>query len=196
MPVGAPQRHFASAPGLIGRWLQYLRLLSDSASMEGVNGIDRDIGNVAVVAERRGGRHVRATPEREGHGSCRAEGPVPRVGVASLTSEHTAEPVRRSVEVVHGQYRVRAGELHGRSLHELSTEATDRTESAGRPEPVPAGRSSCVSESASWLLQCRRTPRLVPNRHKDAAARSLKKAETRWLLVRSRVALTLLRLRR
>jgi hypothetical protein len=47
---------------------------------------------------------------------------------------------------------------------ELSTEAVDRTECAGRAVPVYVEASSCVSGSVSWLLQGRGPEPMQPHR--------------------------------
>ncbi|MBV9323269.1 MAG: hypothetical protein JO352_05725 [Chloroflexi bacterium] len=71
-----------------------------------------EVGDVAVVAKFTGRHDIGASTEHERYGSSAAEGPVAGIGVTSFASKHTREPAGGSFEIVHGENRVRAENLH------------------------------------------------------------------------------------
>src|SRR6266851_1602694 len=112
MSVGRAQCHLASAPGLVRRWLENVCGLRNGANVELVDPLYIEVRDVTVIPKFDSRQCVGASAEHESHASDPAEGPVAGIGVCSLASKHTRVPARRSVEIMHGEDRVRADNPH------------------------------------------------------------------------------------
>jgi hypothetical protein len=110
--VGRPKAELTHAPRFVSRGLEYLCSSIDGSRVEPVNVVDPQIGDVAVIAELARRRNVRAAPEHERDLARATESPIARVDVIELAPEYVAVPLTGAVEVMHGQNRVRARDLH------------------------------------------------------------------------------------
>jgi hypothetical protein len=116
MPVRAPQPHLTTPPRLISWRFEDLGALGENSSVEVVDRIDVQVGNIAVVTERVRGRCIWTPPKHERHRSGVAEDPVPRVGIAAVAPKYFREPRGRPLEIMDGENGIRASYLHQASL--------------------------------------------------------------------------------
>jgi hypothetical protein len=90
--IGRAEGNLAHAPRFILRGLQNLGARSDGSSKEGVNVIDLEIRDVAVIAEFACGRNIWTAPEHELHVAGTTEAPVAGINVFRIAPEDVAVP--------------------------------------------------------------------------------------------------------
>jgi hypothetical protein len=90
--VERSQTELAHTPRLVGGSLQYLSAGSYGSLAERLNVVNPQIGNIAVIAEFRCRRDVRAATKHELDLATTTESPVAGIDFMNLTAKHVAIP--------------------------------------------------------------------------------------------------------
>ena len=112
MTVWRPERDLTHAPGFIFWAFQNLGACSDGSAVEAIDVVDAEVRDIAVIAKLTGDGNVWAAAEHEGDVAGAAEPPVARVNVIDVAPKDVAVPRTGLFEVVNGENRMRALDLH------------------------------------------------------------------------------------
>ena len=122
MTVWGSERYLMHTPGFILRGFQNLGARSDGSAVEAIDVVDAEVRDIAVIAELTGRGNVWAAAEHKGDIAGAAESPVARVYVIDVAPEDVAIPRTGLLEVVNGENRMRARDLHNRHSARVTSE--------------------------------------------------------------------------